>query len=164
MATAVHILFIGIGATLVMDLWGWLLRRVYGVSGLDYRMVGRWIGHLAHGKFRHDGIGRAAPVRAEALIGWAAHYGIGITFALALVMAAGPGWLRAPTLLPALATGLVTVALPYFVMQPAFGLGLAAARTPDPLAARLRSLITHLVFGCGLYLAAEIAAWLAAVP
>ncbi len=157
---AIRILLVGIGATLVMDLWGWLLRRVYGVSGLDYRLVGRWLGHMLRGQFRHDGIGRAPAVPAEALIGWTAHYGIGIAFAFGLVMAAGAGWLQQPTAAPAFAAGLATVALPYFVMQPAFGLGIAGARTPDPTAARLRSLITHLVFGTGLYLAARlVAAW-----
>jgi hypothetical protein len=151
---ALRIFLIGTGATLVMDLWGWLLRRVYGVGGLDYRMVGRWIGHMPGGTFRHDGIGRAAPVPAEALIGWSAHYAIGVAFAGILIAAVGRGWLLAPTPIPALAFGLVSVALPYLVMQPAFGLGVAGARTADPLAARLRSLITHLVFGFGLYLAA----------
>lgn len=155
---AFHILLVGIGATLVMDLWGWLLRRVYGVGGLDYRMVGRWIGHMPGGTFRHDGIGRAAPVPAEALIGWSAHYAIGVGFAGVLVAATGPGWLQAPTATPALVFGLASVALPYLVMQPAFGSGIAGARTPDPLATRLRSLITHLVFGCGLYLAACLVA------
>lgn len=156
--TAFRILLIGVGATLVMDLWGWLLRRVYGVSGLDYRLVGRWLGHMPRGQFRHDGIGRAPAVGAEALIGWTAHYGIGIAFACGLVIAAGAGWLQQPTPMPAIAAGLTTVVLPYFVMQPAFGLGIAGARTPDPTAARLRSLITHLVFGIGLYLAARLVA------
>jgi hypothetical protein len=158
MEMALQVAMVGVGATLVMDLWGWLLRRVYGVSGLDYRLVGRWIGHMASGTFRHDGIGRAPALPAEALIGWAAHYGIGIAFALGLVMAAGTGWLQQPTPLPAVLFGLATVALPYFVMQPAFGLGIAGARTPDPMAARLRSLITHLVFGTGLYIAARLVA------
>ena len=155
---ALRILLVGAGATLVMDLWGWLLRRVYGVGGLDYRLVGRWLGHMPRGQFRHDGIGRAPAIPAEALIGWAAHYTIGIAFALALVLAVGAGWLQQPTLLPAVLAGLVTVTLPYFVMQPAFGMGIAGSRTPDPVAARLRSLITHLVFGTGLYLAARLVA------
>ncbi len=156
--TAIRILLVGVGATLIMDLWGWLLRRVYGVAGLDYRLFGRWLGHILHGQFRHDGIGRASAVPAETLIGWAAHYGLGIAFALGLVLVAGSDWLQQPTLLPAVLAGLVTVTLPYFVMQPAFGLGVAGARTPDPTAARLRSLITHLVFGTGLYLAAQLVA------
>jgi hypothetical protein len=156
--TAIRIVLVGFGATLVMDIWGLLLRRVYGVSGLDYRLVGRWLGHMARGRFRHEGIGRSAPVPAEAVTGWVAHYGIGIAFAAILVAATGTGWLQQPTPLPALVFGMASVALPYFVMQPAFGSGVAGARTPDPTATRLRSLITHLVFGAGLYLAATCSA------
>ena len=37
-------------------------------------------------------------------------------------------------------------------MQPAFGLGVAAAKTPDPAAVRLRNLRTHATYGVGLYL------------
>jgi hypothetical protein len=156
--TIFRVVLVGVGATLVMDAWGLVLRHVYGVSGLDYRMVGRWVGHLARGRFSHDAIGRAAPVAGEAVLGWTAHYAIGIAFAAGLVAVYGAGWLQAPTPIPALAAGAITVAAPYFVMQPAFGLGLAASRTPNPGAARLRSLITHLVFGTGLYIAARLAA------
>jgi hypothetical protein len=41
---------------------------------------------------------------------------------------------------------------PFFIMQPSFGLGVAASRTPDPTQARLKSLATHTIFGLGLYL------------
>jgi len=40
------------------------------------------------------------------------------------------------------------------------GLGLAASKTPKPDAARLRSIMTHGVFGLGLYGTARILAWL----
>jgi hypothetical protein len=155
---ALRIVTIGAGATLVMDLWGLILRRVYGVAGLDYRLVGRWIGHLAQGRCNHDGIGRLAPMPAEFLIGWAAHYAIGVVFAAGLIAIAGIGWLQAPTLMPALVTGITTLAAPFLILQPALGLGIAASRTPDPAAARLRSLITHLVFGTGLYAAGLLTA------
>lgn len=153
-----RIVAVGVGATLAMDLWGLVLRRVYGVTGLDYRLVGRWLGHMPRGQFSHAGIGKAAPVAGEAATGWAAHYAIGIAFAAGLVAVFGTGWLQAPTILPALLTGLVTVAMPFLVMQPAFGMGLASSRMPDPTAARLRSLITHLVFGTGLFIAARLTA------
>jgi hypothetical protein len=39
-------------------------------------------------------------------------------------------------------------------MQPSFGLGIAASRTPNPTQARLKSLVTHTVFGIGLYVCA----------
>ena len=42
------------------------------------------------------------------------------------------------------------------------GAGVAASRTPHPNAARLRSVVTHTVYGVGLYLAAEIWAMIGA--
>lgn len=156
--TVLRTILVGIGATLVMDLWALVLKHVYGVTGLDYRMLGRWLGHLLHGQVRHDAIGRSAPVSAEALIGWTAHYAIGIAFAAGLVAVWSPDWLQAPRLAPAVLTGLVTVAAPFLILQPAFGLGLAACRTSKPSTARLRSIITHLVFGLGLYAAARLVA------
>lgn len=145
---------VGAGATVVMDLWGLLLRRALGIPSLDYALVGRWLGHWPRGRFFHDGIGKSAPVAGERAIGWAAHYAIGIGFAALLLVVAGPAWVRKPTVLPALGFGLVSVAAPFFVMQPGLGLGIAASRTPRPAVARLRSLMTHAVFGMGLYLTA----------
>ncbi|MGB8663336.1 MAG: DUF2938 domain-containing protein [Serratia inhibens] len=147
-------LAIGTGATLGMDLWAWLLKRAFGVPSLNYAMVGRWIGHFPDGRFRHDNIGQAAQVRHEKLLGWGAHYAIGIVFAALLLVLCGQSWLRQPTLLPALAFGLVSVCAPFFLMQPGMGAGIAASKTPNPPVARLRSLMTHLVFGASLYLSA----------
>ncbi len=151
-----HSLLIGILATLLMDGWTLLLKRVFGVPSLDYAMVGRWIGHMFHGRFRHAAIGKAPAIAGERALGWIAHYLIGIGFAGALLMLSGPDWLSRPGPLPALLFGLVTVALPYLVMQPALGLGIAASRTPAPGKARIKSLGTHLVFGVGLYLGALV--------
>jgi hypothetical protein len=39
------------------------------------------------------------------------------------------------------------------VMQPAMGAGIAAGRTPRPWMARVHSVLTHGVFGLGLYVA-----------
>ena len=57
-------------------------------------------------------------------------------------------------MLPALLYGLGTVVFPFFIMQPSLGLGVASSRTPNPTHARLKSLVTHSVFGVGLYLGA----------
>lgn len=151
-----HSLLIGSVATLLMDGWALLLKRVFGVPSLDYALVGRWIGHMRQGRFCHPAIGKAAPVPGERALGWIAHYLIGIGFAAALLVLSGPDWLSRPGPLPALLFGLVTVALPYLVMQPALGLGIAASRTPAPGKARVKSLATHLVFGFGLYLGALV--------
>lgn len=145
---------IGVGATVVLDLWSVLQRRVLGIPTLDFGMVGRWLGHLPSGRFRHEAIGQAAPVRGERVLGWSAHYLIGVVFAAALLAVAGEGWARAPTLLPALLFGILSVAAPFFIMQPGMGAGIAASRTPSPLKSRLRSLLAHSMFGLGLYLSA----------
>src|SRR5690606_15696427 len=143
------------GATVLMDVWTGLRKRMFHAPSLDYALVGRWIGHMAHGRFRHESIAAARPVRHERELGWLAHYATGVLFAAVLVAARGADWVDEPTLAPALLTGLVSVAAPFLVMQPAFGLGVAASRTPRPSAARWRSLVTHAVFGLGLFLAAE---------
>lgn len=145
---------IGVGATVVLDLWSLLQRRVLGIPTLDFGMVGRWLGHLPRGRFRHEAIGRAAQVPGERVLGWSAHYLIGVVFAAALLAVAGEGWARAPTLLPALLFGILSVAAPFFIMQPGMGVGIAASRTPSPLKSRLRSLLAHSIFGLGLYLSA----------
>lgn len=144
----------GAGATLVMDLWALLLRRLWGVPSLDYAMVGRWLGHLPRGRLVHAGIGRSEPVAGEKALGWAAHYAIGVLFAAALLALVGEEWASAPTLWPALAWGVFTVAAPFLVLQPAMGAGLFACRTPQPTVARLRSLMAHASFGVGLFMAA----------
>lgn len=148
---------VGLGATAVMDAWGIVRRPLLGLPPPDYGLVGRWIGHMPHGRFRHPSIAAAAPVRAERVIGWTAHYLTGIAFAGILVGLWGVGWLQAPTLLPALAVGLGSVAAPFLLMQPGMGAGLAARRTPRPGRARIQSVLTHAVFGLGLYAAGWIA-------
>ncbi|KAG8154242.1 DUF2938 domain-containing protein [Burkholderia catarinensis] len=156
-----NLLLIGAGATLVMDLWTLFRRRAFGIPSLDYALVGRWIGHMMYGRFRHASIVAAPPVPGERTLGWIAHYVIGIAFAALPVVIAGPEWIGTPTPLPALVAGLASVVAPFFVMQPAFGFGIAASRTPHPGVARRRSLITHLSYGVGLYLAAFTLAALA---
>ena len=146
-------MLIGIGATAVMDAWLLLLKHL-GVPTLNFAFIGRWMGHLFRGQFAHAAIAKAAPVRGELAWGWLTHYAAGVAFATVLVGLQGADWVRSPTLLPALAVGVCTVAAPLLVMQPAMGSGFAASRTPTPLKNCLRSLANHTVFGFGLYLSA----------
>ncbi|MCE7762579.1 DUF2938 family protein [Pseudomonas putida] len=150
---------IGIGATVVMDLWGLLLRRL-GVATLNFAMVGRWAGHLLSGRVRHQAIAKAEPVRNELAWGWGIHYAIGVLFAMLLVAVVGEGWLLTPTLLPAVVVGVGTVVAPLCFMQPVMGAGFFASRTPTPARNCLKSLVTHFVFGVGLFLGAVVLALL----
>jgi hypothetical protein len=150
---ALRTVLVGVGATIVMDLWAALLRR-FGIPSLNFAYLGRWIGHLPRGRWRHESIARAAAVRGESLIGWCAHYTLGITFAALLLSVFGLGWARSPSLPPALFIGVVTVVAPLFVLQPALGAGIASSKTPTPLFNTVKSLVTHTVYGFGLWLAA----------
>jgi len=154
----VRAVLIGIGATAVVDLWGLFVVRVFGAPATNWGLFGRWLGHFPRGRFVHDSIAKASAVRGELLLGWSAHYAIGIGFAALLIAICGLGWARNPTPLPALIFGLVTVAAPFFVMQPAMGAGIAASKTPKPGPARLRSIANHTAFGIGLYLSALLVA------
>lgn len=145
---------VGIGATLVMDLWNLFLKRAYGILSLNYCLLGRWLSYMPEGVFRHASIAAAPQKTLECMIGWIAHYSIGIVLAVAFVAIASGEWLAQPTLLPALFYGIGTVVFPFFLMQPSLGLGIAASRTPNPTQARLKSFATHTVFGLGLYLCA----------
>ena len=150
----------GVAGSAVMDVWSAVLRRRFGIPTLDYRLLGRWIGHMPQGRFAHERIAAASPVPGERALGWLAHYAIGVSFALLLLAVVGRGWLAEPTVWPALAVGLGTIVAPWFVMQPAMGAGIAGSRTPRPAATRLRNLGTHTVYGLGLYVAAVgLAAW-----
>jgi len=148
---------VGLGATLFMDVWALFARRAFGVALSNYCLIGRWLRYMPEGRFVHASIAAAPAKRAECTVGWIAHYVTGAVYALALVAMAPDGWLARPTLLPALLFGVGSVLVPYFVMQPAFGLGIAASKAPQPLPARLRSLMAHTAFGVGLYVAAVAA-------
>ena len=144
----------GVGATLIMDLWNLFLKRAFSIPSLDYCLLGRWLRHMPAGTFRHASITAAPPKPFECTVGWIAHYTMGVVFALGFVVLASGDWLARPTLLPALLYGVGTVVFPFFILQPSFGLGIAASRTPKPTQARLKSLMTHTVFGVGLYVCA----------
>ncbi|MDC9616139.1 DUF2938 domain-containing protein [Xenorhabdus khoisanae] len=150
----VRSVLIGAGATVVMDIWALFLKRCFGIPSLNYVMVGRWLGHIPKGQFCHQSIMQAPPVKGETALGWFAHYLIGILFAGLFLFISDPSWANNPTFIPALLMGIVTVVAPFFIMQPGMGFGVAASKTPAPNTARLRSLMTHTIFGVGLYLSA----------
>jgi len=149
---------IGILATAVLDLWAIFARQILRLPGPNWAMMGRWLGHFTRRQFAHGNIASAPRINGERIIGWSAHYLIGILFALLLLLFTGPDWLDSPTILPALVLGLSTILAPFLIMQPAMGAGIAASKTPRPNIARLSSVAAHSVFGLGLYGAATMLA------
>lgn len=153
-----QILIVGLGATALMDVWLLAIQRL-GVPTQSFAMVGRWLGHVRKGTWFHPAISKSAPVRGELVMGWIAHYTTGLLFALSLVLIEGADWLKEPTPLPALVFGVVTVLVPWLIVQPAMGAGLASSKTPSPLQSRIRNVLNHAIFGLGLY----VSAWLSQI-
>jgi hypothetical protein len=155
---------VGLGATLLMDAWALLLKRAFNIPLANYCLVGRWFCHMPEGRFMHASIAAAPQKRCECTVGWIAHYVIGAVYALVLVALVSGSWLARPTLLPAMLFGIGSVLVPYLIMQPSFGLGIAASRTPRPTQARLRSLMAHTAFGLGLYVCAVGVSYVLPMP
>ena len=146
---------VGILATVTMDAVAVIALRL-GITGRGPRrtgpdLIGRWIGYLLQGKFRHTDILRTPPLRGELPLGFAAHYSIGIVltlvyFGLLVVTQARP------TALSAILYGTATTVLPWFVMFPSQGMGWLGRDAPgDAHLARI-SLFNHIVFGLGIAL------------
>src|SRR5438309_266228 len=79
-------LIVGILATVTMDIVAVIALRL-GIAGRGPRrtgpdLIGRWIGYLLQGKFRHTDVLQTPPLRGELLLGLAAHYSIGIVLTL----------------------------------------------------------------------------------
>jgi hypothetical protein len=156
----ITVCFVGVGATAIVDLWSILRRAFFDIPEPNYGLVGRWVAHMKRGRFQHESIAAATGVSNERLIGWIAHYFVGILFAAALIVINGTHWVRQPTFTQAFIFGVGTVVAPFLLMQPGMGAGIAASRTARPAVSRLQSLITHAVFGIGLYAAAFAANYL----
>lgn len=148
----------GIGATLCMDGWALLLKYGFGIASLNYALPGRWLLWMLKGKFLHRTIITTPALAGERFTGWVFHYVTGAIFAFIPLLLAGSQWIAAPALTTAIMAGLISLAAPFFIMQPALGFGVAASRTPQPKRARRMSLLTHLVYGVGLYFSAVAAA------
>lgn len=144
-------LTIGIAGTLAMDLWAAALHRATGQPLPNWGLVGRWFAHVPRGRIFHGDITRTPPVASETAIGWAAHYAVGIAYAAALVLIAGPEWTSRPTFLPAFAMGMATITAGWFLLAPGMGAGWAASNTPNPAKSRLLNIAAHTAFALGLW-------------
>ena len=149
-------LFVGIGATLVLDLWTLFSGTFLGMRGASNAILGRWFAYLAEGTFQHSTIMQAPAIPNEMIIGLLGHYTVGILFAGLFLAVMGLEWVRRPTVLPALIFGVATILAPFFLMQPSMGFGIASSLSPDPMGARIRNLCTHAAFGIGLYVSALV--------
>lgn len=144
-------IFIGAGATAFMDGYAWLQNKLLKIPCVCYALVGRWIVGMRHGQFVHDTILQSTPRPHERLVGWSFHYAIGIFYVGCMFALMGTAWRDDPNLWNPLVISSISIVAPFLIMQPAFGFGVAASKTPAPWVARRRSLVAHLSFGLGIF-------------
>ncbi len=148
-------LIVGILATITMDVVAVIAVRL-GIAGRGSRrtgpdLIGRWIGYLLRGKFRHANILETPPLRGELVLGLAAHYAIGIVLTLVylrllIVVQA------TPTALSAILYGTATTVFPWFLMFPSQGMGWLGRDAPGDAHLVRVSLFNHVIFGLGIAL------------
>jgi hypothetical protein len=151
MENATQILIMGVIATLAIDLWALVLKRGFNQQTMDWGLAGRWFAYMPRGVFFHRPIGKTSPVKNEKLIGWSAHYIVGIIYAWMYITLMTMVFSRQPDLFSAVIFGLATVLAPWLIMQPGMGMGVFASKVLNPGLKRLVSLSVHTVFGVGLF-------------
>ncbi len=151
-------LIIGIIATFVFDVFGWLLEALFRIRAPQWGRLGRWLLNLAGGKRSAPSPDlQQSPDRRDRLVGLLVHYVTGVSFAALLLLWAGPRWVERPSLLLAVVAGIATVPLVWFVVMPALGHGMAGARLPAPGKVRALAVLSHAVLGVGFYIGAYCA-------
>jgi hypothetical protein len=153
---ALRILATGIAATAILDIWSLTLNRAFGLPITDWGHVGRWVAGLPSGDFRHTSIAAAPDVARERFIGWSTHYLIGVVYAAGYLIALA-AMSRTPSFASAMIFGLATVFAPWLILQPGLGVGYFASKAPRPHVTRTLNLVSHLIFGAGLYFGWRIA-------
>lgn len=144
-------LLTGIFATAMLDAWALTLNRALGIPAVNWALVGRWVAGITAGNFHRRPMISVPSIPLERPLGWLFHYLVGMAYALTYLLAVSL-FQQTPALYSALLFGLTTVLAPWLILQPGLGLGYFASGAPKPALTRTLNLVSHLVFGFGLYL------------
>ena len=154
-----HVLLIGVAVgiltTLTSDI-GAVVGLRLGIAGRGPRrsgpdLIGRWVGYMFRGIFKHTDILKTPALPGELPLGIVAHYliGIALTFLYLIILL---GAQARPSLLTAVIYGLATIMFPWFIMFPSQGMGWLGLGAPRDTHMVRMSLFNHLMFGIGLAL------------
>jgi hypothetical protein len=146
----------GVLGTVLMDLFNHLLARTGMLLKIDVVMIGRMSAGWARGRFRYREPDEMVPVANERLLGYLAHYAIGVGLAFIYLL----GWAllvgRPASPLGALVYGIATTVASLFLVYPSMGLGVCGRRSPEDLRAVFSPLANHLFYGVGMAVAVAL--------
>ena len=150
-----YFLLIGMGGTILLDIWAWVLSLIFGISSTNWALVGRWIANLIFGRLtlNHP---KSEAIRGELVIGWLAHYLIGISYGIPLFIIWGENWLTQPTVNEPIYVSWILLIAPFLIMMPGLGAGIAGDKTPNPTITRIKSFAGHTIFGIGMFCTAKL--------
>jgi len=145
-------IFMGIIATIMMDVLSVTALKLRLIAFLPPRLTGRWFASMARGQFVHSDIGRVPPINHEMAIAVPMHYVVGISLALLYLVLISALGLSPRNPVAALAFALCTSLLPWLLMFPAMGYGPFGMHGPQGTRLFLSSLVTHCFYGVGLWI------------
>jgi hypothetical protein len=139
-------------ATFIMDC-SVIFSKILGLSQVQmkYDYMGRWLLHLIEGNFAHRDIRSSEVLGGEFIAGVLLHYGIGAILGVAYLIF----WEyknRSATIILPLLFGLSTCILPWLILYPSMGYGLAGLNGIDGASLLAYSISGHFFYGFGLYL------------
>lgn len=143
-------LITGIAGTIAMDLSNYAFSRVGLILKIDVAMIGRMAAGWAKGRFSYGNPSELKSVTHETLLGYLAHYVIGISLAVVYLAAWELSVDGPPSPYWATLYGFVTTAVSEFYVYPSMGLGVCGRRSPERLKAGLSPVVNHLFFGLGM--------------
>ena len=144
------VLTAGVLGTIVMDILNLFFARIGIISKIEVNMIGRMVAGWTHGRFIYNHPNEMNEVANEVVFGYIAHYVIGIVLAIPYIF----GWNILiggdPSLIFAIAYGIATTVVSWFLVYPTMGLGPLGLKSPEGIRAAFSSLFNHLFYGIGI--------------
>ncbi|MDP8206711.1 MAG: DUF2938 family protein [Candidatus Electryonea clarkiae] len=143
--------FVGVAATMTMDVFAIVSQKVGLTVGAKGQWVGRWYLGIAQSQFVHANIADSPEQAGEKRAALVGHYIIGIALAVFYVVGADLLGVSPGLFLVAFGYGMATCIFPWFLVFPGLGFGLFGLKGPPELRLFTSSLMNHFFYGFGLW-------------
>ena len=153
------VFFGGLIGSVFMDVVEIFMGKVGLHSGVTGSHIGKWAYGLLRGKIVHADIEATPHVKNELKIAFVFHYvvgggGVALAYPVMLYII---GISNQPDhILPAIFYGLLTCALPWFVLMPSMGKGIVGRKMRLKASPITAPILSHLAYGFGLGLTLNI--------
>lgn len=145
-------LFVGVGSTVILDVFVLLVEKYLKIPGTDWGVVGRWLLGLSHGQLVLKSESTSSTTSFEKLLGWGFHYFVGVSYAALIIIIYGVGFIENPTIVPALIVGLfISTLAGLMILMPGLGLGFMGRLVEGWVAMFAYLFIAHAIFSFGQY-------------